>query len=90
MIAEPKRETHVPTIPEFLHIGRSEWTMKVLRHVKSQEIRYADRKEAVARKIKKQIKTICVHVKYSVLYVSSTVDHTLSSLRVPLKSFEWC
>lgn len=62
VITEPKRQSHVPTVPEVLDVFGFERLIEVHRCLDAHQITDADSEQAVTSEIKEQIHTVSVHV----------------------------
>src|SRR5215472_5519782 len=62
MIAKPKRKRDVPAVPKITDVSREKRPIKVFRCVDAKEITESNSKGAVAGKIEKQIKAVCIHI----------------------------
>src|SRR4030095_863809 len=62
VIAKPKRKRDVPAVPKITDVSREKRSVEVFRCVDAKEITESNGKGAVAGKIKKQIKAVCIHI----------------------------
>lgn len=62
VIAEPGREAHVPAIPEIPNVLGEKGAIEILGAVDAEQVAKGERKLGVSREIKKEIKTIGIHV----------------------------
>ena len=62
VVAKPERKRDMPAVPKIPDISREKWSIKIFGSVNAEEIADRDGESAVSSEIKKQIKTIGIHV----------------------------
>lgn len=69
----------MPTVPEILNIPTNKWLIKVFRSLNTHHIANTNGKSTITSKIKKQIKTIGVHIVKIILKVTSSNKTKISN-----------